>query len=470
MRLPNPIPIRAWGDLLRHTMTMPPWQRSDLIDAGVAGLILVTITSGALTLDRLVPWIPADTVEIRLWSTIALVFVAAWRFTRTRPQLGETAWVLAPLLAFCGFIALRSLPELPTQRAWDYLQYAGLLTAQALSLAILVNTRRMLWMLMGWIVAMGLILFVIALLGLARPVGGAYGWAPVGSPITFYRLEFLAVITTLVFAGFLAHRPRWRATWYVLAAIMTYGTLASTSRIAPLALVVAATWLGVGLLAKRNYRPVLWLIGGMVVVMVLAGALRGQLLTSRYFHIFKRTQSESALTMAKRPAAPAPPKARRTTPAAVPPAGESIAVTDRTGRIGMFVLAMQLTVERPLIGAGPNGFYYRKVTHLSKGAKRRRGLKHDPVEIFRYPHNVMLEMLAFGGTTGGMLLILAIIGPLVPAIRAGAGNNHALTLSAYLPFALFVSLVSGDIYDLRLFWYVALLTPILMRALEREPT
>ena len=58
-------------------------------------------------------------------------------------------------------------------------------------------------------------------------------------------------------------------------------------------------------------------------------------------------------------------------------------------------------------------------------------------------------------------MLLAILAPLVPALRHGALDDRVLALSGYLPFALAASMVSGDLYDFRLYWVVALLVPLI---------
>lgn len=413
------------------------WSRSDLIDKTVAALIVVTIGSGAITLDRLIPWVPDGLWQVRTMGTLALLAVAASQFRRGLPPLGEAPWVLVPLIALCIYVAARAIPDLPGDRALEYLQHSALLVLQAGLLWWFVRSGEMATRVLAWLVALGLFLFLLALFGVGEPDKFGEGWGPIGSPTTFYRLEGIAAAAVLAMSGWVDRLPRWRALRVVLAGMLVYGALASVARVVPIALGFAVTWVGLGLAVKRNYRGVLVLVVSLMVVGAVFAGTGANLLQHRYSYGLAYQRKERPKDIK-----PNEDKKKRRRE-------RQEVVSDRTDRLTMVYIALLLLREHPIVGAGPDAFVLQ----------RRRAFPGDS-NYYDYPHNILLEMLSMGGAIGGGLLMLAVAGSLVPALRAAGRNPYAMALGAYLPFAVVASMLSGDIYDFRLFWYVALLVPL----------
>jgi O-antigen ligase len=116
----------------------------------------------------------------------------------------------------------------------------------------------------------------------------------------------------------------------------------------------------------------------------------------------------------------------------------------------MIIEAIRIIQHNPIWGAGPNAFQLKKSKSYLK----------DETPYYSYPHNVVLEIFVLGGAIMGSALLLSIMCPFVPTLREILHNDQVLALSTSMIVFLVESMVGGDLYDFRLFWYAAILLPV----------
>lgn len=105
-------------------------------------------------------------------------------------------------------------------------------------------------------------------------------------------------------------------------------------------------------------------------------------------------------------------------------------------RVDLFSLAMQMFLDRPLLGNGTGAFAAYTTTHV--------GLNQ-----YTYPHNDLLQVAAEFGIVGvGLVVVLAMIA-LFRRLPAGGAWSSARVLFVFM---LVLSLSSGDIYGDRFLW------------------
>ena len=76
-------------------------------------------------------------------------------------------------------------------------------------------------------------------------------------------------------------------------------------------------------------------------------------------------------------------------------------------------------------------------------------------QVYRYPHNLLLEVAFEGGTIGFAILVLALGLVIRACWQAGQKEAIGPYVLGFLVFIFASALVSGDFYDSRLFWLTA---------------
>ena len=397
----------------------------------VSGSIAVTVLSGQASIERFLPFLPPGWGEIRVWGTTFLVLLTIYAWPRQRPRLDDAGWTVVPLIALAAFMGARSLPQLPSGAARTYVVNAGLLAAQGVTIWVLARDERTVKAILWWFVLVTLVLFIAGAWGVGQHEFVRRGWAPFGTSTSLYRLMGLGLAAVLAIS--LSSRsspgiPGWVA-WAMATCAFAYAALATLGRVVPLALLGLLVWVSLGLAARSRYRVSVALIALVGITAAIAWVTMSGDFKMRYSRINLEFATGGQVANA---------------PSHTP---------EFTGRLRLFSEALRIFKEHPVIGAGPEGY-------LVPDPRPTANQGHAP---YRYPHNVVLEFLALGGAWGGGLVVLAILAPLVPALRAAARSDAAVALGGYLPFALVASMVSGDVYDFRLYWVVALLIPLVRR-------
>ena len=412
--------------------------RSPRLDALASLLLVVTVFSGKLGIGRLLTDIdPSPLTELRFWSMLGTLALL-WRARAT------IAWVrtLEPaplaLAALCLLLIVRGLFGHGPGFAEKSLDMVFLLAQCAV---VLVSSRRQLVLMAVWAILFALLLFMLAALGLGNRELNGPGWAPMGGPTTFYRIEFLGACLCWGFYRVLGVRYWWLP---LAAAVLLFGTLASLSKIAlPAAMLVFAVmalhhlrrkeWLQAVLLVLASAAPVAVWQGTLVDAMqvrlgrALVTATPGNPRTGTDFEIntrycVGRAPDEKAV-------------------------GENPAncvngyFVDRSSRLVFAAHALAGIAAKPFWGHGLSTFELHMPNPISGVA-----------EVYRYPHNVVLEVAFESGLAGGGLLILALAMLFWTAARSAQHEPAGMYLLGAMGFILLSALVSGDFYDSRLLW------------------
>ncbi|OPH82078.1 O-antigen ligase family protein [Nitrobacter vulgaris] len=458
------MPFTAWFSQFQILVV-----RWDLL--GTAFFVAAAI-SGKLAATKLLGDVfPSWLLEIRLWATVAaagllLPLANSIRWNRWN------AYTFGSIFVLVAYLILRApfgATDLTALKVVDLIYlvilcYLMLIVASdAVRLAICGTTI---------LIASG-VLFVLALTGIAtNPELNGMGWAAIGGPLTFYRLEFLGFSCAL---WMILRNKYYPAVGIILLGIFLFATLASLSKSAYGATIIVLLVLTAGLIAQRNWRPLATLV--LTSLFVFAGwhtflASNFYTRTNAAFTSQQTAPAEKDFTEIEkryqliRPSEQTGSQSLNKDNFLAPgfsfltklkwcvlddPKGtEQATVTchektmiDGTQRLFFLFKAL----ETPsLFGHGLANFH---VLALNPGASYR-------LEQYNYPHNVILELFYDAGIVGFSLLVVALV---IAVASFFLMIRHEPALLAAGGFGLFIflsSLAAGDFYDFRLFWFAAL--------------
>ena len=414
-----------------------------------AGLLTAAVLAGKLSFAPPAPspGLPAHLFEFRLWLTVVAVLLSVRRMSEVRQYLSPVQACTGLLLAY---LVLRSLG---LAGSGDQILDAFFMAVQITGLAVLAVRARCLTAI--GCVALGAAtgLFVLALFGVNDEVLNGNGWAPIGGPITFYRIEFLGLCISLYcFLG----RPR--IVYLALIGIFFFATWASLSKIAIFASLIALTPVFYVYLGRREFGKV-----SLVAVAILIGCLVWQ---ERYGTIMQLRISEAAnvsqISPNERPSSNGLHAGQDlalsaeycTRSADRTSVCRSNVLVDRSGRLILFAQAMHGFLESPLFGMGLGQY---RLTSINKST----GIE----QAYLYPHNIVAEMMYSGGVIALSLLLLILGYSLMAYRRAVRLEPRACTIIGLGIFILLSALASGDLYDLRLFLCASVVLCVLCREL-----
>lgn len=411
--------------------------QSELAFDGMASMLLVVaILSGKLALNSLLPGLaPGPLLEFRLWATIgALALLWPARATSDwRARLHPAALALGALI---GLLLVRSLLA-TNERSGAIRADLAYMVAQAA--CVFLASRRQIVLAALWVMAFALAMFLLAAAGIAQPELNGPGWAPIGGPTTFYRLEFLACCLCWCFYDELG-RKHWLLP--VFAALFLYGTLASLSKIA-----LPGTWLVLAAFAvyqgmRKKWQTVAWIIGTTLVVSITWHSAMKDDMQVRLDRVAiapnantPRVGTDFEVTV-------------NYCIGANPPSTEvgcvKGAFVDRSSRLVFAAHALEGIAANPLWGQGLGTFEL----HMPNP-------KTGIGEVYRYPHNLLLEITLASGFVGLGLLLLALGLTFRASWLAAKRMPAGIYLVGFMVFIFLSTLVSGDFYDSRLVWLVA---------------
>jgi hypothetical protein len=116
-------------------------------------------------------------------------------------------------------------------------------------------------------------------------------------------------------------------------------------------------------------------------------------------------------------------------------------VVDGSSRLRMAQSALSDFKQNILYGSGVYNYTYWSLNSSATGT-----------EVYKYPHNIVLEVAASMGLVGLILFGGAIISSMVFITKELINYPNAIYLITYLVFFMVTSLFSGDLYDFRIFW------------------
>jgi O-antigen ligase len=375
--------------------------RADPFTRGVFGLCYVSLLAGQISLDRLIPGLPAFDLRLPLAYLTVLGFLI-WSMTHpSRGRRVATRTYVRAMVLFFGYLLLTSQwappGALSGQNAAD-LALMGLLVAVTIQVAAREpDVIRDLWV---YAICTAFVFLTASLL--AGPGDQGRYSALSGGPNVYVRIESLGAIACVVMA------LERRQARYILGAILYCGgALLSGSRGGLLALLV------VGVLGPLPYFR---RMGGIVLFRAaLVGIVAGLVI---YLLIGAKVAAvvDSRIVTA------------------------SIVNGYDTSRGSIFSSAWQVFLTHPFAGAGLGGFY--PLAGVSQG--------------LTYPHNLALEVLSEAGIVGGVAMIsvlaLALFGQPIRGARVPLYRTGLIWSAAYFFLACEFS---GGYYDSRFVWLLA---------------
>ena len=427
---------------LRKSLLTGQWPRLDIL---ASLLIVVVVFAGKLGIDRLVPAIDHSPLfEFRFWSILgALAIMWHGRATVAWARAREPA--LLALTALCAMLWVRGLFGHGPGFAEKSLDMVYLL---AQCMVVLVSTRRQLVLMAAWAILFAMLLFLLAAYGVGDPQLNGEGWAPIGGPTTFYRIEFLGVCLCWCFYRVLG--PRY---WVLpIAAIaLLFGTLASLSKIALPGATLVLTVFTLNHLRRKDWRSAALVVAASVAPILIWQSTKAETM--------QRRMDRALIAHAPGTITAAPGKPRVGTDFEIQTnycighaPGETTAgdgpancitgyFVDRSSRLVFAAHALAGIAAKPLFGQGVAAF----ALHMPNPQTSK-------TEVYRYPHNIVLEIAFEAGLIGAGLLLLALGALFWLSIRAAWAEPVGLYLLGYMVFMLLSALVSGDFYDSRLLW------------------
>lgn len=436
-----------------------------------AAFFAVAAISGKLAATKLLGSVfPSWLLEVRLWTTIAaacllLPFASSIRWNRSN------AYMLGSIFVLAAYLILRAPFGANDLTALKVVDLIYLVILCYLMLIVASDAARTMICGATILISSG-ILFVLALTGIGtNPELNGMGWAAIGGPLTFYRLEFLSFSCTLWMVLHSKCRP---AVGCILLGVFLFATLASLSKAAYGASIIVLLVLSAGLIAQRNWRPLAILVMTSFFVFVGWHAFLSSNFYARTKTAFTSQQAEPTkenfAEIEKRYQLPSssnnvdeqPNKDNFLAPGFSfltefrwcvlndQHGNEKPKVTchkktmiDRTQRLFFLFKALEAPT---LLGHGIANFC---VLSLNPNAGYR-------LEQYNYPHDVIVELLYDGGIIGLGLLIVALMFSVAGFFRFVRRDPALLALGGYGLFIFLSSLAGGDFYDFRLFWLVAL--------------
>lgn len=132
-------------------------------------------------------------------------------------------------------------------------------------------------------------------------------------------------------------------------------------------------------------------------------------------------------------------------------------IPDFSFRIRLLINGMKGLSAAPWLG---NGFGHFQATTINR--------YNDELEIYYYPHNIVVELLYSAGIIGTLLVFLGIVVLLWGILSTRYRICRGLPILMFVFSMLIGSLFAGDYTDFKLVWIGFLLTVMLIPSLENE--
>jgi O-antigen ligase len=472
--------------------TTPPWRgvplqwlrtasAADLLKVGCLVALFVAIFSGRFSFVRFADELArSDWLQLRFWfSALALAGWAALqrhgdRSSRLRLGAELIIWLALFFLLYAYLLANVVVLGDASSVAGQITDIAITATQAWLIIQIVRSETDLAWF-ARIAEGVGVVLFILCLAGFGNPDVNGASWAPFGGPITFYRLEFLAFCCALYL--YAREGEPLPLLHLLVAAIALFSTLASLSKTALFSAVIAAALILFWFVSVRRWRQAL-LVGVTVAIALSAFAsLRGKIMAARVNEavetpiallgdeqagrrdwpvaVLRRIQAGENVRFADLPAwqqryiravVTDDNLDKLPLPAILENVNRLVIYQDSTARARLWSEAWFLYRSSPWIGVGIGNYLIEDINRYSK-----------EIELYRYPHNIVLEMAAFTGTVGVVLFSLLALHSLVCVTRRAMKQPALVCAMAYLVFVLATALSSGDYFDFRVFWLFALL-------------
>ncbi len=461
-------------------------------------LVFVAIFSGKFSFDRFVaetsrtPWL-----ELRIWASVLACAVAFFLIYRGHLKIPafrkELLLGLAFIVLLHGYFIVNAVLIGDVTRQAEYILDFSLLLLWAFLVVFYFRSQADLIVFSIIAEAVALTLFILALLGWGNPDLNGEGWAPLGGTITFYRIEFLAFCAGL-YLSTLTTATYSKGIHLMVAGIGLFSALASLSKAAFIAAFCVALVAIFNLLSVKQYQRAAGIATITCAVFFGFFWIKGDLLQNR-------VERATGSTLTVRPAEPA------VCPAGITPPPwsllhaystrilekiqlqQAISIDDLTEEertqlrtlwqvfkkddlphyladlkpfllsINGIVVLKDGTTRLPMALTAWDAFVPHKWFGIGVGNYIYQGFNSctDVIDIYRYPHNIILEILATTGLFGIVLFLGAVFYFQVLLRRYFLRDSASICLAGYGMFIIITALFAGDIYDFRLYWYIGLI-------------
>ena len=392
--------------------------------------LVVAFLGGKFTFERILGLHVSNTwLEVRLWFTIFVVIGILiekifYKTTFLDIRSAQLNCVLASILVLNLGLALHILwfgnPEMKTY----YIIDVGFVTIHALFFAYLIRGISDFLNFIFIVETIGLVLVASALGKFNDPnIYGGGGWAPFSAPLTFYQIEFGMCCCALFAAVSLKHFLI-RVLHVTISAIGLFASLSSLSRGALMISEVSLLYMVIGLMILQRPRLTVSVIALFSSVTIAFLLLYYPLVSGRIQNLSESLVIQDADNLAK---------------------NNMVLLADSTQRIRMFIGAWDIFLHHKVWGIG-FGNYELKMANNSG----------DGFDIHRYPHNVLLEMLAMTGVLGTSVFVIAILIGVIVIHQAIRVDYKWLFLFAFALAEFLVGMVMSDIYDFRWYFFVCI--------------
>ena len=398
----------------------------------ISAMVAATVLSGDFSLGRIIPGMERSIGEVRILGTLTLIPVAILYWLNFNNKNRNQIWTLVPLSILCIIILIKCWPHFSTERGISYIIDVSIIIADCFIIVACLNNEKTANYFLLWAIVIAGLIFCLNLFNIFYHDFNVSHQFFIGTAITFNRLLLFGSISALVFLCSDNLHTSHKTILCILSSLFLFSALITASKAAFLSGLCACLWLSVWTAVKKQYKTLLL----QMLVIVFVYALFFYFNSARLNIWIGDINPSEGLKQAE--GLKQDPKNIR-----IP------LNVDKSDRIPMVIEAVKLFRENPIWGAGPNAFYVKKGLSY---------IKEDP--YYRYPHNVVLELLVLGGAVMGSAFLIAVVGPLIPALREIYHNNQVMALSTFMIIILVQSMVGGDLYDSRLFWFVALLIPV----------
>jgi hypothetical protein len=470
--------MTSWNDPATRTLWL-------LRYAGVLA-IFVTLFGGHFSFDRFFDESSSSQwLQLRLWAAAAagLIAVILTRYhprSAVTPMAANTRLFLLLLVMLYGYYTVHLLifgrQDVIGRNLIEILSFV-----MSAALMLVFFRDRNDWLAFCWVAELvGMVLFGAALAGFGNPGLNGVGWAPFGGPITFYRLEFFGFCAALFLMSESKDIKQFWLHW-VISACTLFAVFASLSKSAGAAALLVVVYLVYGYCLTNSFRQARNLVLLLVGVLAAFSYFKGTQLTARVDRVIgsdsreilptsgpssHRLLDEKLRTAYRKDVAfqdLSPSQQRKVValgemgdgrftdyradlPNFLRSADQYIVVRDTTSRFRMAIEAIDLFKANPLLGAGIGYYTYTEIGSISVGG----------VDTYPYPHNILLEVLATMGVSGGVIFFLALVVSLYGLSAGERGQSSLMIFRGYLIFVLVTALFAGDYHDFRLYWLIGL--------------
>lgn len=463
-------------------------QRSMKIVAIVS--IYLSIISGRFSFDRLFSLLPLPGwIELRFCFafTAAIACLFLWRGGRHYEWRFHPHAILCLAMLFVLYLyfVLNVIFLGDVSHLGLFLSDTLIVLVSSLLIMILFDSEADVFIFAYAAEALGILLFLLAVLGVGNPELHGSGWAPIGGGSTFSRITYLTFCCAIFLWG--RKDTKYPYVHLLIAALGLYATFASLQKAALLGgLIVILTFL-LWLSSIKAYRKAIVILVLTATVLLCYSQHSGPMMMARVnealsytsastsehwtVDILRKIQSGNVKSFSDLTIEQQKKISAYLTLSDVPDTvqeeirksesggaennlhlltshlanmSRTIPIVDRSDRIAIAFYAWELFKKDWLFGNGIGNFHYSSIHKYTK-----------KIETYSYPHNLFLEIAATSGIIGLLIFSGILFITIVLIQQRLFCHANILFLFGYQMFVFITAMYFGDSYDFRLYWYLA---------------